>query len=288
MILLTGATGTTGGDVVKELAGAGRRDVRVMVRDTKKAGALGAHGFEVGSGDFDDAASLDAALAGVETALLLPPPDPQMVERQSRFIAAARRAGVGRIVKLSAFGADASAAEGFARWHGLSEDELRASGLAWTILRPNFFMQNMLNSAHSIREQGVFYQPVGDARASFVDTRDVAAVTARVLTEDAHEGQTYILTGAEALSYQDVAERLSQATGRTISYVGISPEQFRAGALDAGLPAWLVDALERLNQTFASGAAAVVTDAVRVLTKREPLTFADFARDYAQAFGAGA
>jgi uncharacterized protein YbjT (DUF2867 family) len=114
--------------------------------------------------------------------------------------------------------------------------------------------------------------------------RDIAAVAARTLTEEGHEGQTYVLTGPEALSYNDVAAKLSEATGREITYVAITPEQFREGALAAGLPEWLVGALERLNENLAAGRSAEVTDDVRKVAGREPIKFDQFARDYAQAF----
>ena len=284
MILITGATGTTGSDIIKQLARAGTREVRVMVRNPAKAAAIRESGFEVVEGDFDDPESLDAALTGVTRALLLPPPDPQMVERQSRFIEAARRAGTKHIVKLSAIGAHASAAGGFTQWHGRSEDELKASGIGWTMLQPNFFMQNLLGSAQTIRSQGVFYQPVGDARASFVDARDVAAVAARVLTEEGHEGKAYVITGPEALSYHDIADKLSEAVGKKVTYVSVSPEDFRAGLLGAGLPVWLADALGMLNEILAAGKAETVTRVIEEVAKKEPLTFDRFARDYAQAF----
>jgi uncharacterized protein YbjT (DUF2867 family) len=227
---------------------------------------------------------LGAALEGVERALLLTPPTPDTVSQQREFIVAAAGAGVRHVVKLSAVGADADAPEGFGKWHGQSENLLKTSGLKWTMLRPNFFMQNLLGQARQIAATGGIYQPVGDARASFIDARDIAAVAARTLTEEGHGDQTYALTGPEALSYQDVAAKLSEATGRTISYVPVSPEQFRAGALGAGLPEWLVSALERLNELFASGAAAAVTDDVRRVGRKEPTTFDEFARDNAEAF----
>ncbi|HEX8116556.1 MAG TPA: NAD(P)H-binding protein, partial [Pyrinomonadaceae bacterium] len=178
----------------------------------------------------------------------------------------------------------ADAPEGFGRWHGQAENLLKTSGLKWTILRPNFFMQNLLGQARQIAATGSIFQPVGDARASFIDARDIAAVAARALTEEGHDEQTYTLTGPEALSYRDIAAKLSEASGRSVAYVPVSPEQFRAGALVAGLPEWLVDALERLNEMFASGAAAAVTDDVRRVGRKEPTTFEQFARDHAEAF----
>ena len=289
MILVTGGTGTTGSDVVRGLAEAGAERVRVMTRDPARAAFARDAGFEVVAGDFDRPETLDAALAGVEKALLLSAPDPRQVAQQSAFIQAARRAGTRHVVKLSAIGADASAARGgIQMWHGRSEDELKASGVAYTMLQPNVFMQNLLGSARTVAEQGGIYQPLGGARVAFVDARDVAAVAVRALTEGGHEGKTYVLTGPEALTYYEVAERLSEVVGREVRYVPVSPEQFREGALGQGLPAWLVDMLERLNEMLAAGEAARVTAAVREVTGTEPRPLRVFARDYAGAFQAGA
>jgi uncharacterized protein YbjT (DUF2867 family) len=284
MILVTGATGTNGREIIGELRELGATGVRALVRDPAKASFIRDAGFEAVEGDFDRPETLDAALEGVERALLLTPPSQRTFELQRDFIESAKRAGTRHVVKFSAIGADSGAAEGFGKWHGQAEDYLKESGLSWTMLRPNFFMQNLLGQARQIAAEGRIYQPVGDARASFVDVRDIASVAARALTEEGHEGKAYVLTGPEALSYTDVAAKLSDATGREITYVAISPEQFRQGALAAGLPEWLVAALERLNEIFAAGHTAEVTDYVRTVGKKEPTTFDRFARDHAQAF----
>lgn len=284
MILVTGATGTTGSEVVKELARLGAKDVRLLVRDPQKAVAVGEPGFEVVAGDLSKPETLGGALEGVETAFLLSAPNPGLIEMEGNFVEAARRAGTRRVVKLSAIGADPRGPEGFGKWHGQAEERLKSSGLAWTMLRPNFFMQNLLGSAQTVAQQGVVYQAGGDGRASLVDTRDIAAVAARALVEGGHEGQSYLITGPEALSYREVAGKLSEAVGREVKYVALSPEDFRQGALARGLPVWLVDALAVLNELFASSKAAATTDVVREVGKKEPITFDQFARDHAQAF----
>jgi uncharacterized protein YbjT (DUF2867 family) len=284
MILITGATGTTGREVVGELQRLGASGVRAVVRDPARASFVRDAGFETVEGDFDRPETLDAALEGVERALLLTPPSPLTYVYQRDFIEAAKRAGVRRVVKLSAVGADADAPEGFGKWHGQAEEFLKASGLGWTILRPNFFMQNLLGQAHAIATQGAIYQPGGDARASLIDARDIASVAARALTDEGHEGKTYTLTGPEALSYAEAAAKIAEATGKDVRYVSLTPEQFREGALAQGLPEWLVSALELLNELFASGDAAEVTEDVRRVGGKEPTTFGEFARDHAAAF----
>ncbi|MFL6337177.1 MAG: SDR family oxidoreductase [Pyrinomonadaceae bacterium] len=284
MILITGATGTTGRDIVGELHRLGAKGVRALVRDPARADFIREAGFEAVAGDFEQPETLGSALEGVERALLLTPPSMQTFEQQRAFIEAAARAGVRHVVKFSALGADAGAPEGFGKWHGQGEELLKASGLAWTILRPNFFMQNLLGQAKQIASDGVIAQAAGDGRASFIDTRDIAAVAARTLTEEGHEGRTYTLTGPEALSYTDVAAKLSEATGREIKYISVAPAQFREMVLALGFPEWFVAALERLNEVFTSGEAAVLTDDVRRIGRKEPNTFERFARDYADAF----
>ena len=285
MILLTGATGTTGREVVKELKAAGAAGVRVLARDHSRAAFAAEAGFETVAGDFERPETLGPALAGVERALLLTPPSPHTFELQRGFVEAAKRAGVRHVVKLSVYGADPSEPEGFLKWHGQAEEALEASGLAYTMLQPNFFMQNLLGQAAQIAGQGAIYQATGDGRASMIDARDIAAVAARALTEGGHEGLSYVLTGPEALSYQDAAETLSNVLGREVKYVPLTPEQFREAAGAQGLPGWLLDALERLNELFASGRAANVSGDVRRVTGNGARTFEQFARDHAAAFG---
>ena len=284
MILITGATGTTGRDVVKELEGAGADPVRVLVRDAARAGFAREAGFEAAEGDFERPETLGPALEGVERALLLTPPSPRTYELQRDFIEAAKSAGVRHVVKLSAIDADPSGPEGFMKWHGQAEEALKSSGLAWTMLQPNFFMQNMLGLASQIASMNAIYYPAGDGRASVIDARDIAAVAAKALTEEGHEGKTYVLTGPEALSYHDVAEKLSAVLGRQIAYHPLTPEQFIEGARAQGLPEWLLGPLGRLNRLYASSGAAAVTGDVQRVTGRPARTFDEFARDYAAAF----
>jgi uncharacterized protein YbjT (DUF2867 family) len=194
----------------------------------------------------------------------------------------AKRAGVQRIVKLSVFGA---AEEGFtfARWHRAVEKHIEASGLAWTFLRPNGFMQNVVNyMGDTIRSQSAFYSSAGEGAAAHIDARDVGAAGARVLTEPGHEGKAYELTGPAALTYADIAAALSRVLGRTIRYLRISPEQLKQGAMGAGRPEVYADALVDLDRYYAAGKASRVSPAVKQLTGRDPIAFEQFARDHAE------
>jgi uncharacterized protein YbjT (DUF2867 family) len=140
-------------------------------------------------------------------------------------------------------------------------------------------------SAQPVAEQGVLYGMLGEGRVGFIDTRDIAAVAAELLTSPGHQGASYTLTGPEALSAAEVAERLSAAIGRPVRYVNLPPEAFGQALAGAGLPGWLVDGVVEGNKLLAAGHGATVTDEVAKVTGRSPRTFAQFAADHRLAFG---
>lgn len=285
MILITSAPGNNANAVIRELTTAGVR-VRALLRNPNSAGEIKGPLVEVAVGDFLNPASLDAALRGVEKAFLIPPTDPRSVEMQANFIRAAKRAGTRHVVKLSVNGADVNSPVRVARWHAEGEKELEASGIPFTHLRPNAFMQNFLGLAPTIVSQGEFYQPAADGKVSHIDVRDIAAVAAKALTEDGHQGKTYVITGPEALSYDDVARKLSTALGRPVKYVNITPEDFKKSLLGWGIPEYMADGLNEFFAAIRAGYLAVVTNTVEEVAKRKPISFDDFVRDFADAFTA--
>jgi uncharacterized protein YbjT (DUF2867 family) len=239
---------------------------------------------EIARGDFADADSLAAACDGVEVALLLTAPTPDTVADQTRFVDAAKRAGVRRVVKLSAVGAYPGAPQRFGDWHGQAERHVEASGLAWTHLRPNFFLQNLLGQAAAVRA-GTIHMPAGDGPAAFVDVRDIAAVAAHVLSEDGHESKVYDVTGPAAVAYADIAAAFSAVLGREVRYVDVPPAAARQGMVAAGLPEWMADAVNELNLAMKQWRLAGVTDVVRRVGQKEPVTVEQFVREHAAAFG---
>ena len=277
MILVTGASGTVGREVVKSLAAAGAKFKAAYRSRPEKVPDR----VESVAVDFDRPETIPPALAGIETVFLLS----NMVEPEKRVVDAARRAGVKRIVKLSVNGA-AEEAFTFAKWHRGVEKHIEASGLAWTFLRPSGFMQNFFNyMGDSIRKESAFYTATGPSGAgAHIDARDIGAAAAVVLAGKGHEGKAYELTGPEAITYDEAARILSQAVGREIRHVAITPEQFRQGALAMGMPGPYVDALVDLDRAYAEGVLLQVTPAVKELTGRDPITFAQFAKDYADSF----
>jgi uncharacterized protein YbjT (DUF2867 family) len=285
VILITSAPGNNAKAVIRELTTAGVR-VRALLRNPNSAGQIKGPLVEVAVGDFLNPASLDAALRNVEKAFLIPPLDPRSFEMQANFIRAAQRAGTRHVVKLSVAGADVNSPVRVARWHAEGERELEASGIPFTHLRPNAFMQNILGLAPTIMSQGQFYQPAGDGKVSHVDVRDIAAVAAKALTTTGHEGKTYVITGPEALSYDEVAGKLSKAIGRPVKYVNVTPEDFKKSLLGWGIPEWMADGLNEFFAAIRAGYGAVVTNTVEEVAKRKAISFGDFVHDFAEAFNA--
>ncbi|MGD0601185.1 MAG: SDR family oxidoreductase [Terriglobales bacterium] len=285
MILITSAPGNNANAVIRELTKAGVR-VRALLRNPNSAGEIKGPLVEVAVGDFLNTASLDAALRGVEKVFLIPPTDPRSVEMQVNFIRAAKRAGTRHVVKLSVNGADVNSPVRVARWHAEGEKELEASGIPFTHLRPNAFMQNLLGLAPTIVSQGEFYQPAADGKVSHIDVRDIAAVAAKALTENGHQGKTYVITGPEALSYDEAASKISKAIGKPVKYVNVTPEDFKKSLLGWGIPEFMADGLNEFFAAIRAGYCAVVTNTVEEVTKRKPISFDDFVRDFAGAFTA--
>lgn len=217
MILITGATGKVGKELVLDLS-ARRSSFKVMVRSKEAAKGFEGKGIKAVQGDFDHPETYAGALANVQTVFLLTTPQPDNVAIERKFLAACKAKGVHHVVRLSAMGANPWAASALLRNHGKCEALLEESGLGWTILRPTIFMQNLApHIGPTVAKESTLYAPAGDARMPWVDTRDIAAVAGTVLTSKGHEGLVYEITGPEALTYAQVAECLSAQMGRQIS-----------------------------------------------------------------------
>jgi uncharacterized protein YbjT (DUF2867 family) len=279
MILVMGATGKTGRELVKILAAMGVQ-VRAAVRDRAKAADMAALGVEVALADLSKPETLAPVLEGVEKAYLLSAPDPQQVILHSNFIVAARKARIKHIVRQSVRWADDASPVKICRWHAASQKELEDSGIAWTHLQPVYNMQNFLKFVPSIQSQGSFYAPMKDGALSMVDARDVAAVAARTLTGTGHEGSSYVVTGPEALTFTEAAAQLSTALAKPIHYVNVDPAAARNLMLKTGMPEWYVDDLLGFYALYSTGAGAAVSDAVAKITGTRGRTFREFAEDF--------
>lgn len=275
MILVTGATGRVGAFLVRALMAAGA-GVRALVHE-RAAGLDPA--CELVHGDLDVPASLGAVFAGVERVFLLCKESARLPAQERNALEAARRAGVGHVVKLSAWGADeADFPLPIVQRHAQGEAMLMGSGLAYTMLRPNYFMQNLAAHRHQIRA-GHVRAAMGDASISMIDARDIADAAARVLLEDGHAGRAYNLTGPAALGFGQVADVLSRVLQRPIVYQDIAPGDARRELCALGIPEARVEDILEVYAAYRSGVGAAVTDDVERLVGRAPRAFEQFAQD---------
>ena len=169
------------------------------------------------------------------------------------------------------------------KWHGEADQNVENSGIPYTIIRPAYFMQNSLGRAATITSNGAIYSSMGEGKIAHIDTRDIADVAVAVLTSEGHEGQSYLLTGPEALSMAEVAARLSADLGKIIEYVNLPPDEVKARLMATGTPDWRADAWVKLAGMISMGMAAMVTPGVKDVLGREPRSIDQFAKDFAAA-----
>lgn len=299
VILVTGATGTVGSEVVKQLTSpsslsSGSR-VRAAVHSKNKADKLRDENktVEIVNMDYNKPETIVDALNGVDKLFLLTLPTPNMTEITSSLINEAKKNNVKHIVKLSVLDADAEPGIMITRLHRQEERIIEESGMPYTFLRAGAFMQNFINFfGQTIKTQNAIYLPVGDGKVSFVDVRDIAAVATEILlaknngskSKQQHEYKKYDITGNEALSYSQAAEILSNVLGRRISYVNVTEEDARNAMKKMGMEDWLIDALVELYSVIRSGYASQSTTVVEQIIGRKPISLEQFARDYASFF----
>jgi uncharacterized protein YbjT (DUF2867 family) len=284
MILVTGATGLIGGEVVRRLSDRGVA-VRALARDPARAESISAlPGVAVATGDMSRPDTLTEPLRGVDRALLISSSDPAMLDVQSTFLDAAATAGVAHVVKLSGIMPALDSPFRFARMHAEIERRLEASGMAFTHLRAGEFMHAYFRQIPSIVAKRTLFLPMGTARIGSIDIGDIAEVAAAALTGPGHEAKVYPLTGPEALNMAEVATKLSAAAGRPIRYVNVTPDDAKRAQIAAGVPAYMADALAELFAERRNGKEAQVYPTVESVLGRPPTSFDEFAARHAERF----
>src|SRR3984957_1032111 len=270
MILITGASGSVGKVVLQETIPR-QSKVRAMYRSKEEAAKAPA-GCAAILADYTDKQSLRRALEGVTSVYVVCSPIPQLVELESNMVEACKEAGVKHVVLNSAMGAG-DCGKSFPSWHRKVEDKLKSTGLSFTILRPNGFLQNIVAfNAPTIRTEGAFYAAMGDAKVSYLDIADIAVAAVKALGGGAHAGKTYELNGPEAISNQELAKRISKVAGRTVNFLDVPENAQRDAMLGLSIPDWQVTALLELQQYYKQGGGGKTDALLKSLIEREPIT----------------
>ncbi|MFI1151156.1 SDR family oxidoreductase [Streptomyces sp. NPDC020817] len=287
MIVVMGATGATGNALLHSLLALGT-PVRALTRTPHKPipGITGAHQkpVEVQYADATDPRSLHTAFRGASQLFLAMANSPAQVELETRVIDIAAHTGIGHIVKVSAPAAEPDSPVAISRGHHAVEEHLRASGLTPTVLRPYAFMQNLLRLAPTVTQGGVILGTTGDAACNYIDCRDIGDVAAAALTSPGIAGGTYTLTGPEAVSYPELASRLTTLTGNQVRYVDLTPDELRANLIhNAHMPVWLADHVTEIQQLAIARPETPTTTVIDILG-RPPRTLDAFLHEHHTPF----
>jgi len=283
MILITGATGKTGGEVARQLAAAGV-PFRALVRSPDKAAEIPQLGATIVVGDLADKESLKLALDGVEKAFLVLSNDEQQLVLEKQFTDAAVAGGVKHLVYLSSLESVPESKNPITQNHVAAENYIRKSGLIWTIIRPTFFMQNLASSATRIKDAGQIVMPAGNGTVSATDLRDVGEVIRIVLTEPGHENKSYDLTGPELLTFAAIAARFSKVLGTDVQYVDQPMDEFRQILRSINLSEWRVEAVCKELEAIAAGVVDHTTETISELLGRAPTSLDEYIKDHAELY----
>jgi (4-alkanoyl-5-oxo-2,5-dihydrofuran-3-yl)methyl phosphate reductase len=282
-VLVCGATGNTGGEVLRQLRDRGAQ-TRAMTRSEEAARRFREQGIDAVVADLADPSTLTRALNQVTAVYVANAVLPELPEHEHNLARAAAESGVRHLVKLSVIGAGADSPLTFARIHHRAEEAIRASGIGWTMVRPNGFMQNTLAWAAQI-PSSIIRGPIMDARWSIVDVRDVAAVAvAALLDPQSHAGETYTVTGPEASSPRDQIATLAELLGRPLNAEEVTVEQAQASMLGQGWPARNVEGMGELFRLYADGFAQTISPDVERVTGRGARDYRTFATDHLERF----
>lgn len=282
MIFITGATGRVGSKLAESLLRSGN-PVRMLVRDSQKVASFQALGASVCLGDLNQVDRLAAAMQGCDRLFSIPPNTLNQAQQEIHLFQAAKQANIRRVVKLSTVKSDLESPCQFFKQHAIAEQYLKQSGIEFTIVQSNSFMQNFLWFTHEMRTKGTLSLPMRDAKTAPVDIRDIVRVSSVILTEEGHKGKVYNLTGSGLLSLQEIAEKLSTAANRKITYIDASPLDFKQTLVRSGVSEWFAEAVTTSWQ-IASKGKPTLTDVVTKIGRKQPITYDEFACDYKAIF----
>ncbi len=275
MILLTGATGKTGSATAKALNERGIK-FRALIRNEEKREEIESLGGEVVIGSIENKEAVDQSMVDIEAALILLPNSENQLSLEKQLVDSAKQAGANRVVKMSSIEATPDATSPIPKLHLESEEYIKQSGLSWTMIKPNFYMQNLLASAGTIKDQGKIFLPMGEGKTGMIDTTDVGKVLAKVLSEDGHESMNHEITGPEILSFYEVAEIFSQGLGKQVDYVDVPLGAYKETLGQFLTNQWHLDAVIDLFKGIADGGIEEKTDTYSELMGESPKSLSEF------------
>lgn len=280
-ILVT--SGNIGDGAIKYLMSKGHK-VRIAVREIKPHAIWDSAGLEQVVFDFAKPASMQKAFEGVKTYISVSPLIENLVETAELSFKLAKQSGVEVVIRSSAMGASQESPITLGRWHGHAENLLKESGLKYTVIRPASFMQNYLMSADTIKNSNSFYLPLGNGKASLVDVSDVGEAIGVLALKEHHSGEIFVATGPEALSAQEIANKISEFVGKKVQYIDVPEDNAEKNMLENGMPAWLVKCLMELNMITKAGYVADVSQDLEVILGRKQNNFNSFLHKHGSLF----
>jgi uncharacterized protein YbjT (DUF2867 family) len=283
-ILITGATGSVGSELVNLLS-VNRIPFRALSRYSERSMSLAAKEYaEVIHGNLNDDAIVKKALEGIEKVFLLTDSSEHAETLQSNFVRIAARSGVKHLVKLSQYAANEHSPVRFLRYHAAVEQNIIDSGMQYTFLRPNLFMQGLLGFKDVILKKGKFFASIGDTPVSCIDLRDIASVAFQVLSHEGYENKILNLTGPEALSHAQMAAIISEVSDSAVTFIEVSPEVMLAGLRSAGFPEWQAEGLVEDYVHYNNGEAMEIYNTVEEVTSKPAGNFRSFVKNYSNLF----
>lgn len=283
MILLTGATGRIAGRAAKMLSENGT-PFRAFVRDAEKFGYADNESIDVVAGDLKNVIDVKRAVQGVTKALLVTANGEQQSMMEKQFADEAAAAGVSHIIKISSMEAGADAVATFPKMHFEIEQHIQSLPIEWTMVRPNFFMQNLLLFANGIKHAGVISLPLGQAKTGMLDATDVGEFCAKILTQSGHEKKTYLLSGDKLLTFDEVAEQMSAVLDKNIRYVDQDPDEFKKFLGQFVHSKWHLDGVCGLFEEIANHSLEKLTTTLSDTLGRAPVSLQQFTELHKNAF----
>ena len=280
-IIIAGASGNTGKEIIKQLSEKGI-NFKALTRDINKVESI--DGVEWVKGNFDDKNSLINAFQGVEKVYLTVSIHPNNLDWMKNIIDACKETKVSHIVKLSVIGASENSDSEIMRIHAKTDEMIKESEIAYTLIRPNSFYQNIFMSIPTIKEKNSIFMLAGDTKQGYNDLRDVMAVAVKALTESGHGNKIYEITGPEPLSFQEIAEKISKTIDKTVTYYPATGEQTKSGFIQMGAPEWVADKISELLTELTTEKYATVTTELEKILENKPKSFDDFINEHKNMF----